>query len=99
MNVFYKLIFVDRKTLEPSMKHEGVKPQFIIDIDELWRTQSIVNPRKGLQNVISDDQDRDIFIASTARFLSESYAADVYYKTEDETDWKIQRNTWKRRSF
>lgn len=95
MKVFYKLVFVDRKTREPAMKPKQVKPQFSIDIEELYRTTCIVNPPRGLAIFLPKEKDIAILIDSTAQLLSEMYGADVYYKPMNEKQWKHLPNVWK----
>lgn len=94
MKVEYKLIFVDRKTRKPAMQPESVSPQFTVDIDELHRTNNIVNPAQGMAAMMSEDMDKRALVESTAQAFAEFYGADVYFRTEGAADWRTQRNLW-----
>lgn len=92
----YKLCFVDRKTLKPLYGPETIQPQFTVDIDELYRTQLIANPRRGIEAaVLTDDVEVEWTPQITAQCFAEFYAADVYYREVGVNDWKFEANGWR----
>jgi hypothetical protein len=88
MKFEFKLIFVNRKTLKPAYDPDTAQPQFVVDIDELYRTQYLVNPRTGIQNIMGDEADKSITPDVTAQCFAEYYGADVYYREVGTKQWR-----------
>lgn len=98
----YKLIPLNRRTGEPAFTPGNIKPQFAIDIDELWKVLSAVNPASSqgvlVAAVMTEERDKQALTGSTAQALSEMFGADVYYREYREGGegaWTKQPSVWR----
>lgn len=90
MKYQFKLVPLDRRVGLPCFNASEVKTQFVVDIDELYRVLSRVNPISNagpLASMVLDEQkDKSIMPEAVAEALSEMFGADVYYKQEGSSE-------------
>lgn len=92
----YKLNPLNRQTGVPAFKQEDVRPQFAVDLNELFRVMNSVHKREGMvAMVLTDEMDRDSIIDVVAKAFSEMWGADIYYRRKGETQWEFQRSVWR----
>lgn len=91
----YKIVPLDRKTARPialGAQVVEIKPCIVAGINALYEVMDKVSPRRGLQNIVPVEQDRDLLIKSFARIASEMFGADIYYRREGDTGaWQQQK--------
>lgn len=90
LKLIVKLVYLDRKTGEPLFKPNEVKPQFVINLDELYRTSTKANP-----SFLPKELDLQAMISAEIEMFARDRGADVYFRLSNSAQWKRQESLWK----
>lgn len=87
-NYEFKIVPLDRRTGAPCCDSEGVPVSIVVDIDALYEVMSRANPNDG---PLPDRLDKQVFVGSVAKSISEMFGADVYFRPQGGEAWRSRK--------
>ena len=92
-NYEFKIVPLDRRTGVPSCD-SGSAPVLMVDVDALYEVMAHANPNVG---PLPTHLDKQAFVGSVAKSLSEMFTADVYYRQQGGEAWRSRKGRLKRK--